>query len=36
MKVDAIHLVGLVVKDREASERSYVDTLGFERVPARP
>jgi len=36
MKVEAIHHVGLVVKDLEASERFYVDVLGFERAPNRP
>jgi catechol 2,3-dioxygenase-like lactoylglutathione lyase family enzyme len=36
MKVEAIHHVGLVVKDREAAERFYVGVLGLTRVPERP
>ncbi|MDG3002225.1 VOC family protein [Paludisphaera mucosa] len=36
LEVEAIHHVGLVVKDRAVAERFYVDALGLERVPSRP
>lgn len=36
LDIKTIHHVGLVVKDREAAERFYVDVLGFERVAGRP
>ena len=34
--LESIHHVGLVVRDREAAERFYVDVLGLERTPGRP
>jgi catechol 2,3-dioxygenase-like lactoylglutathione lyase family enzyme len=36
LKVETINHVGLVVKDREAAEKFYVDVLGLERIPGRP
>jgi catechol 2,3-dioxygenase-like lactoylglutathione lyase family enzyme len=36
LDIEAIHHVGLVVKDREVAEGFYVDVLGLERVPGRP
>lgn len=36
IEIEAIHHVGLVVRDREAAERFYIGILGLERVPGRP
>ena len=36
LDIEAIHHVGLVVKDREIAEGFYVHVLGLERVPGRP
>jgi catechol 2,3-dioxygenase-like lactoylglutathione lyase family enzyme len=36
LRIETIHHVGLVVKDREDAQRFYVDLLGLQRVPGRP
>jgi catechol 2,3-dioxygenase-like lactoylglutathione lyase family enzyme len=36
LNVETINHVGLVVRDKDAAERFYVDILGLERHPTRP